>query len=63
MQLWRSVFERRAPDSIVSVAAATGGTAFGQGTMAPTISDRLLDALFDAYVEGAGKVGQRLRSG
>jgi hypothetical protein len=51
VQLWRSVFDRRAPDSIAAVTTAAGGTEIGQGTIVPTISDQLLDALFDAYVE------------
>ncbi|MGH3811598.1 MAG: hypothetical protein ACRDUV_03950 [Pseudonocardiaceae bacterium] len=54
VSLWRSVFERRAPGSIASVEAALGGAEIGQGTNAPAISNRLLDALFDAYVEAAG---------
>jgi hypothetical protein len=51
MQLWRSVFERRAPGSIATVSSAAGGTEIGQGTIAPAVTDELLAALFDAYVE------------
>jgi hypothetical protein len=51
VQLWRSVFERRAPGSIANVASAADGTEIGQGAIVPAITDRLLDALFDAYVE------------
>jgi hypothetical protein len=51
VQLWRSVFERRAPESIPTVTSATNGAEIGQGAMAPTITDELLEALFNAYVE------------
>jgi alkylated DNA nucleotide flippase Atl1 len=52
VQWWRSVFDRRAPQSVEAVEAAGGGT-LGQGTMAPSVTDGLLDALYDAYVEAA----------
>jgi hypothetical protein len=51
VQLWRSVFERRAPASIAHVEHAMSGTAIGQGAMAPDVSDQLFEALWDAYVE------------
>ena len=57
MQLWRSVFERRAPDSIAGVEAAIGGAEIGQGINVP-ISSQLLDSLFDAYVEAASTTGR-----
>lgn len=57
VQLWRSVFELRAPDSIASVDAAIGGAEIGQGINVP-ISNQLLDALFDAYVEAASTTGR-----
>jgi hypothetical protein len=53
VQWWRSVFDRRAPGSVAPVADA-GGAEVGRGTMAPQITDGLLDALFDAYTEAAG---------
>lgn len=55
VQFWRSVFERKAPRSIAAVVEAAGITEIGQGTTAPVISDRLLDALYDAYLEAAGR--------
>ena len=58
VSLWRSVFERRAPGSIANVEAALGGAKIGQGTSAPAISNQLLDALFDAYVEAASTSGR-----
>jgi hypothetical protein len=51
VQLWRSVFDRRAPVSVSAVSNAADGTEIGQGTFVPTISDQLLDALFEAYIE------------
>lgn len=57
VQLWRSVFERRAPDSIAGVEAAIGGAEIGQGINVP-ISSQLLDSLFDAYVEAASTTGR-----
>jgi hypothetical protein len=51
VQLWRSVFERRAPESMARVTSATEGIEIGQGAMVSVITEQLLDALFDAYVE------------
>ncbi|MGH3920537.1 MAG: hypothetical protein ACRDRY_19095 [Pseudonocardiaceae bacterium] len=53
MSEWRAVFELRAPGNIVSIEAALGGAEIGQGTSAAAISNQVLDALFDAYVEAA----------
>lgn len=46
LQWWRSVFERRAPNSIEAVATA-GGAEIGRGTLAPVVDQ----AVLDAYVE------------
>ena len=51
VQLWRSVFERKAPNSVHQVATAAGMAGLGQGTMAQTVSDDLLAALLQAYEE------------
>lgn len=56
IQLWRSVFQRRAPESVAAVTDAAG-TEIGQGTMVQTVTDELLEALFHAYQEAAGPVG------
>jgi hypothetical protein len=54
VQLWRSVFERKAPQSMEAVAAAAGLPEIGQGTMAATISDQFMNALYGAYEEATG---------
>lgn len=59
LQWWRSVFERRAPQSMDAVAAAGGGE-IGQGSMAATINDELLGALFTAYTEAASTASSNL---
>ena len=41
------------------VRAAIGGAEIGQGSMAPVISDALLDALLTAYREAAATSGWR----
>jgi hypothetical protein len=50
LQLWRSVFERRAPDSIAPVEAELGAR-IGQGNTTREVSDSLLAAIADAYRE------------
>jgi hypothetical protein len=52
LQWWRSVFERRAPTSITAVEAAAG-TPIGKGSIAPTVTPALLDAVYSAYAEAA----------
>jgi hypothetical protein len=52
LQLWRSLFEKRAPGSIEKVQAILG-TLIGQGTKYRDIPEELLDALADAYREAA----------
>ena len=54
VQLWRSVFERRAPGSMEAVAAAAGLDEIGAGKMATKIDDELLTALYQAYDEALG---------
>ena len=50
LSFWRSVFERRAPNSIAKVEEAAG-LKIGQGNVASKISKALLDALRQAYKE------------
>lgn len=54
LQVWRSVFERRAPKSIPVVEALIEPVKLGQGNVAKNLSDELLKALFDAYREAVG---------
>lgn len=58
MQFWRSVFERRAPNSVAAVEAALGAK-LKQGNSARTIPEALLDALTHAYQEAAGKTAHQ----
>lgn len=51
ISFWRSVFERRAPNSIAAVEAAAAPVKVGQGNVIHDVSDELLDALTDAYRE------------
>jgi len=53
VQLWRLVFERKAPRSVSPVTAAAGMSQLGQGTLAATTSDDPLDTLFRTYQEAA----------
>jgi TIR domain len=53
LQLWRSVFERRAPRSLTAVEAAVGGRGVRQGNVVYEVSDELLAALTAAYEEAA----------
>jgi hypothetical protein len=52
LQFWRSVFERRAPNSIENVERFMNDT-IRQGNTQRVISDELLDALTGAYREAA----------
>jgi hypothetical protein len=57
LQFWRSVFERRAPDSLPRVERLAP-VRVGQGNTTRHVSDELLEALTDAYREAvAGKIG------
>jgi hypothetical protein len=56
LQFWRSVFERRAPNSLARVEQVTP-VRIGQGNTTREVSDELLEALTDAYREAAsGKI-------
>jgi hypothetical protein len=57
VQLWRRVFERRAPGSIEAVEKILDPTPFGQGTWTDNTSDALLEALRHAYEEATGPQG------
>jgi hypothetical protein len=52
VSLWRTVFERCAPNAIVKLETLTG-VELGVGRYAPKITDELLDALAEAYREAA----------
>jgi hypothetical protein len=54
LSLWRSVFERRAPESIPRIESRIAPAKIGQGTTVKTIGDELLAALADAYREASG---------
>ncbi len=57
LQFWRSVFERRAPESLPRVEQSAP-VHVGQGNTTYEVSDELLGALSDAYREAAsGKIG------
>jgi hypothetical protein len=51
IQFWRSVFERRAPNSLPAVEMAAAPAKVGQGTAVHEVTDELLDALTEAYRE------------
>jgi len=51
IQVWRSVFERRAPKSIEAVERALDPTPLGQGTWTDKVSDALLSSIRAAYEE------------
>jgi hypothetical protein len=53
VQLWRTVFERRAPTSLHRLEAL--GCEVKQGNTMYQISEELLDTLTDAYREATGK--------
>jgi hypothetical protein len=53
LQFWRSVFERRAPRSLIAVKAAVGEPGVGRGNIVYEVSDELLAALTVAYEEAA----------
>jgi hypothetical protein len=57
LQFWRSVFERRAPETLSRVERIAP-VQIGQGNTTREVSDGLLEALTDAYREAAaGKIG------
>ena len=53
LSFWRSVFLRRAPDSLARVEELAAPTRVGQGTTTKAITDELLAAVADAYREAA----------
>lgn len=61
LSLWRSVFERRAPEIIPVVEEAIAPATIGQGNTVHDISDELLAALRRAYEEAVGASRSRAR--
>jgi hypothetical protein len=59
MQFWRSVFERRAPQSITAVQAALGAE-LRQGNATHSFPEPLLEAIAQAYREAAGRTKRRI---
>lgn len=53
LSLWRSVFERRAPNSIDRIESLIAPMKIGKGNTLKNVSDELLDALGAAYAEAA----------
>jgi len=51
LSLWRSVFERRAPMSIERIESLIAPILLGNGKTVYDVSDELLEALYDAYIE------------
>jgi hypothetical protein len=56
LNLWRSVFERRAPEAVAVIESLLEGE-LGNGKTVPTarVTDKLLAALTDAYRSAAGQ--------
>ena len=54
IQVWRSVFERRAPKAIESVERVIEPTRIGQGNTLQSITPEILEALTQAYKEATG---------
>lgn len=54
IQVWRSVFERRAPKAIEPVERVIEPTRIGQGNTLKSITPEILEALTDAYKEANG---------
>ena len=52
IQFWRSVFERKAPDSLERIGQLAN-TRVGQGNTIREVSDQLLEALTEAYKQAA----------
>jgi hypothetical protein len=62
LQFWRSVFERRAPESLPRVEQAAP-VQVGQGNTTYEADDLLLEALTDAYMEAAsGKISGKFEA-
>lgn len=54
LQFWRSVFMRRAPQSVPAIERIMAPTPVGRGNWTSRISDELLEAVTAAYREAAG---------
>lgn len=63
VSFWRSVFERRAPQSIGAVEECLAPAKIGQGNTTQTITETLLQALTAAYREAAGVRGSQQAAG
>ena len=57
LSVWRSVFERRAPNSIDLVEEAIAPLKIGQGNIISEITPQVLEALTKAYHEAVGIAG------
>ena len=55
LSIWRSVFERLAPNSIEPVEQAIAPVKIGQGNSVRNITPQVLDALTLAYQEATGE--------
>lgn len=56
LSIWRSVFERRAPDSIATAEQLITAIPLGKGNTVTEVSDQLLEALTGAYREATQRV-------
>ena len=54
ISVWRSVFERRAPNSIEPVERAIAPIKIGQGNIVRSVTPQVLEALTTAYQEACG---------
>ena len=57
LQMWRSVFEKKAPASIAIVESLIAPLEIGQGNTTREVSDELLKALAEAYRQAAPTTG------
>lgn len=55
LQVWRSLFERRAPQSLSRLEALVGSDVIRQGNALTDVGDPVLDAIAGAYHEAAGR--------
>jgi hypothetical protein len=55
VQVWKSVFERRAPDTLPRVESAIAPVQMGQGKAVRDLSAEVLEALRGAYQEAASQ--------
>ena len=56
VQWWRTVFERRAPESVERLDDQLGADAIGQGKIDRDVTDELLEMLTDAYREAVANI-------